>query len=288
MTPEEKERREQIATTASESNSWVKKLRLLRDAYLSGPVERSRDAERRLMAIDEPVAIGPVLKVLGDDPIPGLRALASKVIGVIPGPEASTALVGRLLGEDDHDVRQETMEVLARREASEVIPLLVRGLRSSLHQVVNRAAWGLGNLNAVAAVPRLIPVLITYEQEVMMVNNPAANPPSGVVEGQAGFGNITGRSIPVLTGPVVGPGVVAYGATSTPFLSPGSASIGGGGASGGPTPRLVQIECRNDEVLAALVKLTGCNFGYDIPSWNQWMATSFKVEARPSRRVPEP
>ena len=288
MTPEEKERREQIAATAAEGNSWVKKIRLLREAYLAGPVDRAREAERRLMAIEEPIAIGPVLKVLGDDPIPGLRALASRVIGVIPGPEASMALVARLLGEDDQDVRQETMQVLARREASEVIPVLARGLRSSLHQVVNRAAWGLGNLKAVVAVPALIPVLITYEYEVMIVNNPGATPPSGVVGGQTGFGNYVGRSIATLTGPVVGPGVVAYGATSNPGSFPGGASIGGGGASGGPTPRLVQIECRNDEVLASLVKLTGCNFGYDVPSWNQWMTTSFKVESKPSRRVPEP
>ncbi len=42
------------------------------------------------------------------------------------------------------------MNELARRDSSEVVPLLTRALRSTHHQVVNRAAWGLGNLNAVA------------------------------------------------------------------------------------------------------------------------------------------
>jgi hypothetical protein len=287
MTPEEKERREQMAAAAAEGNSWVKKIKLLRDSYLAGPAERSREAERRLLAIDEPAAIAPVLKVLGDDPISGLRVLGSRVLAVIPGPEASSALVGRLLGEDDQVVRQETMNELSRRDSSEVVPLLTKSLRSTAHQIVNRAAWALGNLNAVIAVPKLIPVLITYEYEVVIVDSgPSA--PTGAVG--AGFASYTNRAIPILTPPVVGPGSVAYGATSIPSGPGPGSSIGGGGggASGGPTPRLVQIENRNDQVLAALVKLTGQDFGYDIPTWKQWMATSFKVESKPSRRVPEP
>ncbi len=71
VTPEEKERREHAGRDRRRGHSWVKQIKLLRDAYLAGPAERSQEAERRLLAIEEPVAIGPVLKVLGDDPIPG-------------------------------------------------------------------------------------------------------------------------------------------------------------------------------------------------------------------------
>jgi hypothetical protein len=290
VSPEEKERREMMAATAAEGNSWVKKLKLLRDGYLAGPDSRSKEAERRLMAIDEPAAIGPVLKVLGDDPIPVLRSLAARVLGVIPGPEASSALVGRLLGEEDQSVRQATMNELTRREASEVVPLLTRGLRSTLHQVVNRAAWALGNLNAVATVPKLIPVLITYEYEVVVVDGGPSGPGVGFNSGSggAGFASYSNRAIPIVTPPVVGPGAVGYGATSIPTGPGVGSSIGGGSSSSGPTPKLLQVEFRNDEVLAALVKMTGCDFGYNIPAWQQWMTTSFKVEAKPSRRVREP
>ena len=290
MTPEEKERRELVAATAAESNSWVKKLRLYRDAYLNGPPERTREAERRLLAIDEPVAVGPVLKVLGDDPLPILRALAAKVLGAIPGAAADRALVGRLFGEDDEIVREGTMAVLARRDASEVIPLLSKGLRSAHHEVVNRSAWGLGQMNAAVAVPRLIPALVTFEYDIVMADG---GPASGgginfnAVSPSPGFQNYTGVSVPVLTGPVVGPGSVAFGATSVPFAANGGASMGSGG-SRGPSPRVVQIEHHNGEVLAALVKMTGRDFGYDIPTWKRWVATSFKVEATPSRRVREP
>jgi hypothetical protein len=169
--PEEKERRESLAASVAEGNTWVKRVRMLRDAFVAGPAQRSQEAEKRLLAIDQPVAIGPVMKVLGDDPIPALRSLGSRILGGISGPEASLALVNHLLIEEDQDVRQATMNELTRREASEVVPLLAKGLRSTLPQVVNRAAWGLGNLNALAMVPQLIPALITYQSQVVMVED---------------------------------------------------------------------------------------------------------------------
>jgi len=292
MSPEEKERREMTAAITAEGNSWVKRIKLLRDAYLAGPDSRSKDAESRLMAIDQPVAIGPVLKVLGDDPMPALRVVAARILGTIPGPEASAALVSRFLGEDDQSVRQAALNEISHREKTEVLPQLTRALGSSLHQVVNRAAWALGHLNALATVPKLIPVLVTYEFEVVVVDTPPTGPALGFTAGAAGagsgFASYSSRSIPMLTPPAMGPGSVGYGATSIP-TGPGlGSSIGGGSSMGGPTPKLLQIEFRNDEVLAALVKMTGRDFGYDMAAWKQWLNTSFKVEARPSRRVLEP
>jgi hypothetical protein len=298
VTPEEKERRDMLAATAAEGSSWVKKLKLLRDGYVSGVPDRAREAERRLLAIDEKVAIGPVLKVLGEDPEPAVRAMGSRVLGGIAGPEAANGLVGRFLEEEDEAVRQSTMNEMTRREAAEIVPLLTRSLRSKYHEIVNRAAFGLGNLNAVVTVPKLVPVLITVEYEVVWVDTaaPSGGMSFGAVTPHPGVGGYQGGALPVLTGPTVGPGVVAYGATSVPYVGGGvgvggggnSFSIGQGGSSRGPTPRLVPIEYRNDEVRAALVKMTGRDFGYDIPTWKQWVATSFKIDAPPTRRVPQP
>ena len=168
ITVEDKERKEAQAAAAAEGASWARRIKLLRDAYLAGPTDRSRDAERRLLAIDEPVAIAGVLKILGDDPIPALRTLAARMLGAIPGPDAASGLVGRMIEEVDEGVLRATMDELARRDESEVVPLLTRALRSTHHEVVNRSAWGLGNLNAVATVPKLVPALITIEYEVVM------------------------------------------------------------------------------------------------------------------------
>ena len=41
-------------------------------------------------------------------------------------------------------------------------------------------------------------------------------------------------------------------------------------------------------LLAALVKLTGRDFGYDTPAWRRWLRTSFQPDPAPARRVPQP
>ncbi len=289
ITVEEKERKEAQAATAAEGASWSRRIKLLRDAYLSGSEERAKEAERRLLAIDEPVAVAGVLKILGDDPIPALRTLAARMLGAIPGPDAATGLVGRMIEEEDESVLRATMDELARRDEAEVVPLLLRALRSSRHAVVNRSAWGLGNLNAVRVVPKLVPALITIEYEVVMVGGASGGPGVGFNAVTPGpLNGAYGGPVASLTPPAVGPGAVAFGATSVPYAQAGSSLNIGGGGGRGPVPRLVPVEYRNEEVLNALVKMTGRNFGFDIPAWKQWVATSFKIDAPPSRRVPQP
>jgi hypothetical protein len=112
-----------------------------------------------------------------------------------------------------------------------------------------------------------------------------------------------GSSIGYLTGPVVGPGVAAFGATSVPAypinplasFNAGAAYAGtginaGGGLAGsrGPVPRMVTETFQNTEVLAALVKLTGQDFGYNVSTWRRWLRTSFQPDPAPARSVPQP
>ncbi len=299
MLPEEKERRESQVAMAAEGAGWAKRIKLLRDSYQAGPESRSMDAERRLLEIREPVAVVPVLRVLGEDPVPFFRALAAKILGAIPGPEADRGLVSRLLAETEQPVREATMSELNRRAVADIAPILARALRSPRPEVVNRAAWGLARMNAVAAVPKLIPSLITIEYRVVMSGGSEAQGSLGASFGSVdaapagGYSGYGGGALPVLTPPVVGPGVVAYGATSIPYGALDGAGIaaGTGGLSSSarvPTPRMVSIEHHNAEVHAALVQMTGRDFGFDIPSWKRWMATSFRVETSPTRKVPQP
>jgi hypothetical protein len=83
---------------------------------------------------------------------------------------------------------------------------------------------------------------------------------------------------------VVGEGVVAYGATSVPFTG---LNLGGTNPHR-PVMRRVTNVYRNEEVLAALEKLTGVSFGYDIPAWRRWQRQSFRPSTTPERRVPQP
>lgn len=290
MTPEERDGLEARAARGAVQASWVRRIRTLRQAIAAGPEPRSRSAEQQLMEIREPVAVAPLVRVLGQD-IDAFRMILDRVLGGIPGAEASSALVRRLLDEPDPEVRQGTLTQLESRPEKSVVPGLSRALGSSNPAVVNRAAWALANLGAVSAVPRLVPALLTTQYRMVLVpsnSGSSGNSLASVTPGVPIYTN--GSSLALMTGPVVGPGVAAYGATSVPFLPyQGTAlSVGTASPSRGPEPRLLSFTYQNVEVLSALVKLTGYDFGYDIPTWRRWLSTSFRPEAAPARRVPQP
>ncbi|GAC1465793.1 MAG: hypothetical protein NVSMB9_05720 [Isosphaeraceae bacterium] len=319
ITREEKERRENSSAATAEKLAWVRRIRILHETMQQGAGNRGRDAERQLRAIRDPAAVGALVKVLGDEEEPS-RTLLAQLLGAIPGPEAAKALVDRLLAEEAADVRNATMDELERRTEPEISRLLVRSLRAGSSEVINRAAWALGNLNQVTAVPGLIGALVTTRQQ-MVLSSPTGEP----MENSSGlypYGSsplapsmpgppiaFNGSTVGYLTGPAVAPGAVAFGATSAPYYPTSDMSLpsinagggggtplagigiaGGGGLNGsrGPIPRLVTIPIQNREVLAALVKLTGCDFGFDVSAWRQWLRTSFKTERTPARRVPQP
>ena len=190
-------------------------------------------------------------------------------------------------------MRSSVLERLKERDEPGIVPQLVKALGSENIKVVNRAAWTLGNLDAVNAVPRLAGSLISTEERIVLV------PQDGGAQGVNAPGlapqmmAFNGSSIAYLTPPAVGPGVVAYGAVSAPFYNPaqlnGNNMLGvGSGPNRGPTLRAVTFSYENTEVLAALVKLTGQDFGYDAAAWRRWIKASFNPNPKPVRQVPQP
>ncbi len=108
------------------------------------------------MAIRDPDAVVPLVRVFGQDEHPR-RILLALVLSTIGGPEATAALVQRVLDEPDSEVRSITFEHLKQRGDAGVTGRFVRALGRDDVPVINRAAWALGNLNAVESVPQLVP-----------------------------------------------------------------------------------------------------------------------------------
>lgn len=321
ITTEERDQREQDGALAVEQSGMARRIKGWRDAIALGTDDRRREAEAQLLAVREPTAVDPLLRVLGNDEEPFRKLLAS-VLGAIPGPESTGGLVKLLLREESEDVRGSIMNELTRKNDPEAAKSLVKALPSRDPAVVNRAAWGLSHLNAVTAVPSLVNVLFTQFTRMELPSENGEEVPSQVNPGvaglPAGFGQTyspppiayNGSSVAYLTGPVVGPGAVAFGATSAPVVpldggplagisSPGAFFGGpsmsglnlgarGLGGSRGPVPRPVTYTFRNTEVLAALTKLTGQDFGYDLPAWKNWLRSDYKPEPSPARSVPQP
>ena len=301
ISKQEKEHLESQEATRAEQASWVRRLKVLRQSLLGGTEERRREVEGTLMEIRDPIAVTPLVQVLGEGSEP-LRKLLDRVLTEIPGPEASSALVKHILYETDVEVRHMTIDALLRRKDAQVVSRLVQALQAKDPAIVNRAAWALGQLDAVTTVPKLVPALFTRLYRVVMP--PIGDGTSGGNIG-ASFGSVApgpglgsspyvsgGYTYGMLTPPVVGPGVAAFGATGVPLSSyPSNGFSTNGGVSAtrsGQAPRIVSYTIRNVEVLATLVKLTGQDFGYDVQAWREWMRSSFQPDPTPARRVPQP
>jgi hypothetical protein len=298
ITAEELEQHRKDDALAAENETWARRIRQMREAYVYGAEDRRREAETQFMAIEDSSAIVPLVKVLGPDE-PPLRILLARVLGIIPGPEAASALVARILVETDGEVRQKFLSELDRRKEPEISKRLAQGLRSDKPEVVNRAAWVIANLRLAAAVPALIEVLVTSRTDFAWVNTASTTNPgnmnssfgSGVPLIPNGLGvpvASNGSAVGYQSGPAVGPGYVGYGVAAVPVYS-AAATYGGFSGTRGPVPTLVTTKVRNVEVHSALLKLTGEDFGYDANAWKTWLKTSYRAESStPAKTVPQP
>jgi hypothetical protein len=219
-----------------------------------------------------------------------MRVLLSQILANIPEEQATLGLVKQMLAEPSPTVRPIIFEKLKERDRPTVIRALTRALHSEQIMTINRAAWTLNNLEAIEAVPGLIRALLTYEQQIVMVppNNNNNVPQIGGAGGLVPIGVNNGGAA-FMTPPVVGQGVVAFGTVSTPaYALPGLGLTTGAQINTQAEPRVVTFTYRNTEVLAALQKLTGQDFDYNVPAWREWMSREYNPNPRPARRVPQP
>ncbi|HEV3164538.1 MAG TPA: HEAT repeat domain-containing protein [Isosphaeraceae bacterium] len=320
VTQEEKAKIESDVVSVKERGAWQRRLKVLRNSLLFGSTERRQDAETQLAAIQDPNAVQPLIQAFSEDP-DDVRTFLVRIVAGIPGPEATSGLISRLLAEAEQSVRQATLEELARRDDPQVVTQLVKSLKSKNLAVVNRAAWALGNLNAVTTVPKLVPALVAVDERMIWVPSNSGSSGGGIGVGftSSVSGNLpppvgaVGPIPPALPGPVpvvgmsgynpyygassvaVGPGVVAFGGATYPMttgsgfsLSTGSDGGGGPVVGSGMQPKMIRNTYQNIEVLNALHKLTGKNFGYDTDAWRHWLNTSYRPDPTPARRVPQP
>ncbi len=115
ITAEQKTKRENVEQTTAAQLSWLRRIKLLRQAIVNGSNDRRREAEAQLMAIRDADAVVPLVRVFGQDDSPR-RVLLAFVLSSIGGPEATKALIRRVLDEPDSEVRSVTLEHLKQRD----------------------------------------------------------------------------------------------------------------------------------------------------------------------------
>ena len=79
ISTEEKAKHQADEQVAANQTAWIRRIKILRQAIVNGPDDRRREAEAQLMAIREAEAVGPLLRVLGNDE-PEQRILLAHVL----------------------------------------------------------------------------------------------------------------------------------------------------------------------------------------------------------------
>jgi hypothetical protein len=291
ISAEERAKRQAEEESNATQASWVRRIKMLRQSIVNGPEDRRREAESQLMAIRDSQAVSPLLRVLGNDE-PPMRILLAQILAAIPGKEATAGLVKQILAEPTAEVRPVIFEKLKDRDDPNIVTQLVRALASGDIQLINRAGWTLGNLGAVEAVPKLIPALLTNEQRMVMVSRDNSNAPAiGALGTPMVPLQYNNNDIALQTPPVISQGAVAFGVISVPYYAlPYGVGFNNPGAqiNNIPEPRVFTFTFRNVEVLGALQKMTGQDFGYDIESWRHWVSHDFKPAPAKERKVVQP
>lgn len=237
--------------------SWTRRIRAIRNSLLESPIGRTvEDGRRRILAISDPLAIGPMSRVLsqGDPPI---RALLVEALSAFAEDEASMNIAILGLLEPIKQVREAALDEIARRNDPRTIPQYRKALKAGNETVLLRAADGLGRIKALEAVPDLIDVLTRQRMKVV------ERYPNTFF---SGFRAVYGI-------PVRSRGGVTIQVANYPRIGMPDSRL----HRGLMVQRVAQkVTVYRTEVREALRQITGQDFGFDRDEWRRWYKREYR------------
>jgi hypothetical protein len=238
-----------------EEREWSKKIRLWYTWLNGRNQERSAVAQAHLEQIDSPQAVSGLRRNFWEDANPRVRSLYVQILSQISGPAPVSALVEQALHDPEYEIRYAALNGLDTKQSSMARDLFVRALRHDSNLVVRRAGIGLQRVGDESVVLALIDAIVTRHRYRVRV--PESNSISVGTDGSTATGV---QSLPsdiqaaLRTGQY--PNGVIVRRPQEPVLR----------------TRIVQViqDHRNEEVHAALRKLTGKSFSFDKRTWRLW------------------
>ena len=203
--------------------------------------DRAAEGQRLLSEIRDPLAVPALQACLAREALFARRVFLVNVLSQIPGPESFDAVVLAALGDPHIEVFHAAADRILKRNSPLLVERLCQCLQDPLNFRVNRAAYLLGRLEDRSAVGPLIRSLATRH----VVANPARS-----------AANADAISLSVAKD------------------GDGNPRVGSFQTGADDQPATVVVWTANPEVHAALLKLTGQDFGYHQSMWLQWHAAS--------------
>jgi hypothetical protein len=207
---------------------------------------REEEAIEQINGINDPFAIAALQDALDQDKGEKNRKLYIEALARIDSPAGWRVLCELAVDDGNEEVRLTCIDHLEEHPSNAFVDYFISRLGDKKNEKVNRAALGLARMKNKSAVSPLIDYLITEHRFLV---SPGSN----------------------------------YGFEGGFIKGPGGTG-GGSFQFGGQQPKEVVQLFKNEDVLDALVKLSGVNFSFNVPAWKRWFASQKKAQSLNGRR----
>lgn len=231
---------------------WSRQILAIRTNMLDTRIDRLvREGRARILAIHDPLAILPMVRILSAGGYNSRQALVDALSGFTED-EATMNLTALALADPDPGIRRQCVVELAKRNDPRVPQRIREALRSDSDVLIRNAAVALGVLKDRGAIPLLIHVLTAQRNKAIEVPVRRYFGQFPVVFGQSTKLTVNGSSYQL--SPALGVNNVV---TAAGYVE---------------TPRYVKrdVTVYRTDVLEALKAITGQNFGFDALAWRNW------------------
>lgn len=232
--------------------------------WAAGTNERQRQQGiAALKEVRDPAAVAALTTHMAEHESVAIRTLFVRVLGNIPGPRSARPLAERSLFDSNALVRKAALDALRPDQFPGAVEVFLAALLNNDNAVVNRSAAALARVGDARVCPALFDALVTthrYEVQIPVQQAMVLGLPSGggtLVDAQA-----LSQYLPPDVEAALRTGQYPFGVVVLP-------------PAGVPQKfRVVRVQAQipNAEVRAALVKLTGQDFGYHERTWKLWWA----------------
>lgn len=220
------------------------------------------EARKALLALRDPLAVKPLIEVLGDKGNDQDRRLLSDVLEKIKTDESTSGLVKIALNDKVDENRGAATQALRKRKSPPLLHEVVKYLKDNDNDKVCRAAAILGEMGDSSVYVAMVDALVTIHRHVTEPN---------VLEiAQRASGGFV---------PTVRTRVLADGTMVRPPVIANNATVGGGAMVQNTGPQMTIEEKKNTEVLDALTKLTGENYGFNKARWLRWIKENERTQS---------
>ena len=259
VTTQELELIEKTQAELDAEGEWYKKVRLWFGWLTGRHAERQQLGLAELQKIDDPDAVPALMRLMQDHTNKQVRELYVKILSRMQGNKPVEALVTQSLHDADHEIRFAALGAISPDQHAAAVPFYVRALKNDLNAVVCRAAAALQRVGEESTAPDLIEALVTTHRYRMKVPDNSSTMSFGT-DGSFGQGAGQPRLPPDVEAMLLGgqlPNGVIVNQVNPPAFQKMKTVV-------------FKYDHRNAEVLSALRKLTGQNFGYNERTWRLW------------------